>query len=100
MNPADQYVADFVAGISRLHLVKAHSVMMPVDQWRRQWPGVSLESLPQCSPEADIDELIGKITGTGSDAISIVDRGSIVGVVTTRSLLLGVRGDVEPRAAA
>lgn len=22
MNPADQYVADFVAGISRLHLIK------------------------------------------------------------------------------
>lgn len=100
MNPADQYVADFVAGISRLHLVKAHSVMMPVDAWCRQWPGVSLESLPQCSPEADIDELIGKITGIDNDAISIVDRGSIVGVVTTRSLLLGVRGDVEPRAAA
>ncbi len=30
MNPADQYVADFVAGISRIHLVKAGSVMMPV----------------------------------------------------------------------
>lgn len=25
MNPADQYVADFVAGISRIHLVKAAS---------------------------------------------------------------------------
>ena len=100
MNPADQYVADFVAGISRLHLVKAHSVMMPVDQWRFQQPGVSLDSLPRCSPEADIDALIGKITGTGSDAIAIADGGAIVGVVTTRSLLLGVRGEPDARAAA
>lgn len=100
MNPADQYVADFVAGISRLHLVKAHSVMVPVDQWRRQSPGLSPDSLPHCSPEADIDELIGKITGTGSDAIAIADNGGIVGVVTTRSLLLGVRGEPEVRAAA
>ncbi|MFC3170194.1 quaternary amine ABC transporter ATP-binding protein [Paracoccus fontiphilus] len=100
MNPADQYVADFVAGISRLHLVKAHSVMVPVDQWRRQSPGLSLDGLPHCSPEADIDMLIGKITGTGSDAIAIADGGGIVGVVTTRSLLLGVRGEPEVRAAA
>lgn len=74
--------------------------MVPVDQWHRQWPGVSLDSLPQCLPEADIDALIGKITGTGSDAIAIADQERILGVVTTRSLLLGVRGDVEPRAAA
>ena len=100
MNPADQYVADFVAGISRLHLVKAHSVMMPVDQWRRQSPGLSLDSLPRCSPEADIDELIGTITGSGSDAIAIADGGTVVGVVTTRNLLLGVRGEPDARAAA
>ncbi|WP_207101752.1 quaternary amine ABC transporter ATP-binding protein [Paracoccus shandongensis] len=100
MNPADQYVADFVAGISRLHLVKAHSVMIPVDQWRLQSHGASPDGLPHCSPEADIDALIGTITGTGSDAIAIADGGSIVGVVTTRSLLLGVRGEPEIRAAA
>ena len=100
MNPADQYVADFVAGISRLHLVKAHSVMLPLDQWRRQSPGLSPDGLPHCSPEADIDELISKITGTGSNAIAIADDGTIVGVVTTRSLLLGVRGDADVHAAA
>ncbi|MGN7868650.1 quaternary amine ABC transporter ATP-binding protein [Paracoccus sp. 22332] len=100
MNPADQYVADFVAGISRLHLVKAHSVMMPVDQWRFQAPGLSLDGLPRCSPEADIDELIGTITGSGSDAIAIADGGTVVGVVTTRNLLLGVRGEPDARAAA
>jgi ABC-type proline/glycine betaine transport system ATPase subunit len=32
-NPADDYVAEFVAGISRLHLVKAHSVMQPVAEY-------------------------------------------------------------------
>ena len=100
MHPADQYVADFVAGISRLHLVKAHSLMMPVDAWRRQSPGVSLDSLPRCSPEADIDALIGAITGSGSDAVAIADSGGIVGIVTTRGLLLGVRGEADSRAAA
>ncbi|MDT1064466.1 glycine betaine/L-proline ABC transporter ATP-binding protein [Paracoccus sp. CPCC 101403] len=100
MNPADQYVADFVAGISRLHLIKAHSVMMPVDGWHRTGPAQPLDSLPRCSSEADIDELIGKIIGAGSDAVAIADGDSIVGVVTTRRLLLGVRGEPETLAAA
>ena len=39
LNPADAYVAEFVAGISRLHLIKAHSVMVPVDAWRAERPG-------------------------------------------------------------
>ena len=39
LNPADAYVAEFVAGISRLHLIKAHSVMVPVDAFARRAPG-------------------------------------------------------------
>ena len=33
MNPADDYVADFVAGISRLKVVHAHAVMQPIDAY-------------------------------------------------------------------
>ncbi|MDQ7774577.1 quaternary amine ABC transporter ATP-binding protein [Paracoccus aminovorans] len=90
MNPADQYVADFVAGISRLHLVKAHSVMVPATG--------PVDGLPRCSPEADIDALIGQITATGSDAIAVEEDGRVLGVVTTRNLLLGVRGDAAAAA--
>ncbi|WP_449041878.1 quaternary amine ABC transporter ATP-binding protein [Paracoccus sp. (in: a-proteobacteria)] len=94
MNPADQYVADFVAGISRLHLVKAHSVMVPLGEWQGE-----AASLPRCAPDADIDALIGQITGTGSDAIAVEDDGRLVGIVTIRNLLLGVRGEPAARAA-
>lgn len=90
MNPADQYVADFVAGISRLHLVKAHSLMVSPEQWMG-----GLDGLPRCSPEADIDMLIGAITGSGRDAVAIEDSGNLVGIVTIRNLLLGVRGDAN-----
>ncbi|UFM67188.1 glycine betaine/L-proline ABC transporter ATP-binding protein (plasmid) [Paracoccus sp. MA] len=95
MNPADQYVADFVAGISRLHLITAHSVMIPPEQWQG-----SVDGLPRCSPEADIDALIGQITETGSDAIAVEDAGKLVGIVTIRNLLLGVRGDADATPAA
>ncbi|GEK66580.1 quaternary amine ABC transporter ATP-binding protein [Paracoccus denitrificans] len=93
MNPADQYVADFVAGISRLHLIKAHSVMISAGQWQG-----AVDGLPRCSPEADIDALIGQITETGSDAIAVEEDGKLVGIVTIRNLLLGVRGDADASA--
>lgn len=56
-------------------------------------------SLPRCAPDADIDALIGQITGTGSDAIAVEDDGQLVGIVTIRNLLLGVRGEPAARAA-
>jgi len=33
MHPADDYVADFVAGISRLKIVRAHAVMQPMEKY-------------------------------------------------------------------
>ncbi|MDO5371668.1 MAG: glycine/betaine ABC transporter, partial [Paracoccus sp. (in: a-proteobacteria)] len=97
LNPADRYVADFVAGISRLHLVKAHSVMVPTGAWLRDRPGADLSSLPVASPDADIDALIGLITSGDSDALAVVDGGAPVGVVTTRSILLGMtQAPAEP----
>ncbi|TGT02881.1 glycine/betaine ABC transporter, partial [Mesorhizobium sp. M2D.F.Ca.ET.171.01.1.1] len=38
LNPADPYVAEFVAGISRLHLIKAHSVMRSVAEFQHGAP--------------------------------------------------------------
>jgi len=93
-------VADFVAGISRLHLVKAHSVMHPVDAFRAARPGLDLSSLPRTSADADVDELI-RITLDGErDGIAVVEDGRVVGVVTARSLLQGVKGKEPGEATA
>jgi len=91
-NPADAYVAEFVAGISRLHLVRAHSVMGSVAAYRRERPHEDVDLLPKTTPEADIDELIGLTMQSDRGAIAVVDKGSVVGVVTTRDLLRGVKG--------
>ena len=99
LNPADGYVAEFVAGISRLHLIKAHSVMVPVDAWRAERPVADLAALSGTSPEADIDELIDLTLNTSGEGIAVVDDGSVVGVVTPRSLLLGVKGAQTTDAA-
>nr|WP_064246499.1 glycine betaine/L-proline ABC transporter ATP-binding protein [Rhizobium leguminosarum]OAP95679.1 glycine/betaine ABC transporter [Rhizobium leguminosarum] len=92
LNPADAYVAEFVAGISRLHLIKAHSVMRSVAEFQQSQPNSDIASLARTTPDADIDELITLTMQSERDAIAVVDNDQIVGVVTPRSLLMGVKG--------
>ncbi|AGS26179.1 quaternary amine ABC transporter ATP-binding protein [Rhizobium etli] len=92
LNPADAYVAEFVAGISRLHLIKAHSVMLGVAEFQRNAPNSEIASLARTTPDADIDELISLTMQSDRDAIAVVDKDQVVGVVTPRSLLMGVKG--------
>ncbi|MEI9425773.1 glycine betaine/L-proline ABC transporter ATP-binding protein [Mesorhizobium sp. Cs1299R1N1] len=98
--PADSYVAAFVAGISRIHLVKAHSVMLSVGKFRCSMPDCDIEALPTTTPDADIGQLIGLITQSATDALAVVDCGAVVGVVTIRSLLVGVAGSPAVTAVA
>ncbi len=88
--PADDYVADFVAGISRVHLVKAHSLMQPVAQYSAAASAAAVETLPQAAPEADISALIDLTMRSERDAVAVVENGAVIGVVTTRDLLRGV----------
>jgi glycine betaine/proline transport system ATP-binding protein len=98
--PADDYVADFVAGISRIHLVKAHSVMQPVAEFKASHPNSDVDTLLKTSPEADIGALIDLTMQSDRDAVAVVENGAIVGVVTTRGLLRGVAGTPVTAAAA
>ena len=100
LKPADAYVEEFVAGISRLHLVKAHSVMHPIGAFRTARPDIDLTSLPRTETHADVDALIHLTLEGRQDAIAVVDQGDIIGVVTARSLLQGVRGKVPGEATA
>jgi glycine betaine/proline transport system ATP-binding protein len=99
LNPADAYVAEFVAGISRLHLIKAHSVMVPVAEFRSERPDVDVAALASTSPEADIGELIDLTLANGGAGIAVGENGSVVGIVTPSSLLLGVKGSTTSEPA-
>lgn len=90
----NQYVADFVAGISRIHLVKAASVMMPTAEFTT----VSLAELAQTGLNADIDALIHFVLASPHGAVAVTDGGEMCGVVTARTLLEGLMGDAAPGA--
>jgi glycine betaine/proline transport system ATP-binding protein len=101
LNPADPYVAEFVAGISRLHLIKAHSVMLPVAEFHAGHPGADLSALPTTNPEADIDELIDLALAHPGPGIAVLNGGGDpVGVVSWQSLLHGIKGSTTSEARA
>lgn len=92
--PADDYVADFVAGISKLKLIFAHSVMRPVEAYEqggRKLPPI--DQCPQADPEDDLDALVGRVVGQ-DNPIVIMSDNKPVGVVTKDALLRGIQGEV------
>ena len=85
--PADDYVREFVQGISRLKLVRAHTIMEPMN-------GIdpaSLNDAPRADHESDLDALIDISVGTDGPIVVTVD-GQDAGVVSKATLLRGIQG--------
>lgn len=89
--PANDYVADFVKDISRLKLVYAHTVMLPLEQYQRDH-SIDIEQCPSASHDADLDHLID-LAVEHEEPIIVMDDGEAVGVVTKRQLLRGIQGE-------
>ncbi|WP_294619689.1 glycine betaine/L-proline ABC transporter ATP-binding protein [uncultured Roseovarius sp.] len=90
MNPADDYVREFVQGISKLKLVKAHSIMVPIDEFRAT-DTRSLDDSLRADEGADLDQLIDLSVDTYAPII-ITENGQDVGVVDKARLLRGIQG--------
>lgn len=90
MRPADGYVADFVAGISRLKVVRAHAVMRPVEDFTRQHG--ALDDCPRFDIDAPLHELIAAAAAADANRpLLIIDStGARRGVVTSQDLLQAV----------
>ncbi len=91
MNPADDYVADFVAGISKLNLVYAHTVMQPIEAYTAE-AGPLPESAPEATHDTDLNGLID-LAVAGDDVIVVVDdEARKIGVVEQRDLMRAIQG--------
>lgn len=88
--PANDYVADFVKDISRLKLVYAHTVMVPLMDYVRENPLV-ISQCPTAPHDADLDSLIN-LAVEHEEPIVVTDGSQPVGVVTKRQLLRGIQG--------
>jgi glycine betaine/proline transport system ATP-binding protein len=86
-NPADDYVREFVQGISRLKLVRAHTIMEPL----ANYSGPPLNGAPRADGEADLDTLIDLSVAADAPVV-ITEQGTEVGIVTKSTLLRGIQG--------
>ena len=93
-NPADDYVADFVQGISRLKLVFAHTIMESLEKYRAEHgEPTNADAWPEADPEADLDSLVNLIIGVDKPIAVRSGDGRLVGVVTKDALLRGIQGE-------
>ena len=80
MNPADDYVADFVAGISRLKVVRAHAVMQPLE-------GAKIaKAAPRVNESESLSTLI-QLAIDDDNPIIVEDGGTDVGIIRRQDLL-------------
>lgn len=86
MNPADSYVADFVAGISRLKVVEAGSVMRPFAEYESQH-GTIGNDVPTFSTSTNLTKLIECAVDNNSPLVIIDENKNRVGVLTRADLL-------------
>ena len=85
MNPVDDYVAEFVAGISRLKVVHAHAVMQPIETYIKGCGLIGADA-PRVKASETLSALINLAIDHDS-AILVEDNGKDVGVVTRADIL-------------
>ena len=85
MHPADDYVADFVAGISRLSIVRAHAVMQPMEKYQAE-VGTPPGDAPRVNEDASLSDLINLAIDSDSPIV-VRDAGVDVGVITRPDIL-------------
>ncbi|CUH42629.1 quaternary amine ABC transporter ATP-binding protein [Ruegeria atlantica] len=85
MHPADDYVADFVAGISRLKVVHAHAAMQPLDSYL-----ATHGPLPADIDRVDHNETLSTLITRAIDderPVLVSEGGEDRGVITRADLL-------------
>lgn len=93
LNPADDYVASFMEGISRLKLLRARSMLKRLDQQPlMEFGGRPLDALASVNIDADLETLIDVSIGEAEDVVAVKDGSRIVGTVSRETLLKAVRG--------
>lgn len=89
LNPVDEYVKEFVKGISRLKVVKAHSIMMPIENYKNL-----NQSIPKNSYKILEDDNLNKIIEAAinqDEDIAVYDESNnLVGIIDKKNLLKNV----------
>jgi len=89
MKPVDNYVADFVKGISRLKIVQAKSIMQPIEKFKKEF-GSLTKDLESVYENDLLNKLIEKSSIKDEPILVINNDNKNVGVITQADLLKAV----------
>ncbi|MGB0754700.1 MAG: quaternary amine ABC transporter ATP-binding protein [Candidatus Pseudothioglobus sp.] len=89
MNPEDDYVADFVKGISRLEVVKAKSIMRPVDEFIQKNGAIPKDAI-KMNENDDLSSLIENSVAADKPIVICDKKGSQLGVISQKELLISI----------
>ena len=88
MKPKDKYVEEFVKGISRLKVVKAHSIMKPIDQYKST--NSELTNLSKAYETDNLNKLVEISANDDHDLIIYNQQEQQVGIITKKELLKSI----------
>ena len=89
LKPADNYVADFVKGISRLKIVQAKSIMQPVEKFEKEFGSIT-KNLESVHENDLLNKLIEKSSIKDEPILVINNEKKNIGVITQADLLKAV----------
>ena len=93
-NPIDAYVADFVAGISKLSLISAGKIMESVAAYSKRNGNSDYKGWVEAQPDNSLDDLV-TLAVTTQYPILVKSDDKPVGIVTKNSLLKRIQGDID-----
>ena len=89
VSPADEYVADFVKGISRLKVVQAKSIMQSVEAYEKKH-GKLWDDPESVNDDELLSGLIEKSKSKDKPLVVKNSKNQVIGVVTQADLLKAV----------
>jgi len=94
LNPADDYVAAFVSGISRLKVVRAKSIMIDISTYKKEAGQIPKESL-KCLENSFLNEIIAEAPDSNTPIVVQNKSGKPKGIITRDLLFKAVVEGVE-----
>ena len=89
MNPVDNYVADFVKGISRLKVVEAKTIMKSKDQFEKENGPLPSNAIEMKENDL-LTNLIEKSVSNNAPIVIKDNSGNLIGAISQKDLLTSV----------